>query len=191
MIVIFFYIIYELFSLFVVFWKGNYYEFILWFNIIFISLFESIANILIKNLMEIKLFSPFKICYLIGSINLIILIIILPILCVIKCNSKLPFCEGDEPFFGLFSLYINNNKNIRKVSISISFVLILLISGINKYIINSVLNKYNIFYLLPFYQINALDIPFFYFIFPENKKIDNHISILINISNFFLLLVIL
>ena len=135
-IVICYYLLFEIYSLILVFWKGEILRPILWISLIGISFIESIIYILIKNLMEIKLFSPFKVCYLIGFINSIILLIILSILSFIKCNSELDFCKKSEYFFGFISFLKNNNANIIIIAFTI-FLFISLISGINKYLINN------------------------------------------------------
>jgi len=172
-IVICYYLIIEILSLILVFWKGEIYKPILWISLIGISFAESIIYILIKNLMEIKLFSPFKVCYLIGSINSIISLIILIILSFIKCNPEFGFCTTNE-YFSFYSFLIENNKKTI-IYVIIMILFISLISGINKYLINSVLNKYNIFYLLPFYQVSALDFPIINPIY--NKDIEESIEI--------------
>ena len=64
-------------------------DFILLFTQFGISFIESIIIILIKNIMDIKFFSPFKVCYLIGFFNLIMSFIILLILSKVKCNIDL------------------------------------------------------------------------------------------------------
>jgi len=87
---------------------GKNYDFLLLLTQICISFFESIIIILIKNIMEKKFLSPFKVCYSIGIFNFIIYFIILIILSNIKCNSHLHFCKEDETIFG-FSLIFNSN----------------------------------------------------------------------------------
>jgi len=132
-LVIYYYVLCEVYSLILVFSTKKVYEPILWLSTIGISFIESMAVILIKNLMEIKLFSAFKVCYVIGIINFIISLIILIILSSIKCNSEIYFCKEDEYFLSLYSVYNNSNKTR---IIAIFLVFISLISGINKYLIN-------------------------------------------------------
>jgi len=100
--------------------------------------------------MEIKFFSPFKVCYLIGFFNLMISVIILIILSIVKCDNNLLPCKEDENIFDISSIYKNNYLIIYLFFIS-------LFSGINKYLINTILKKYTIFYTCIFYLYNSFE----------------------------------
>ena len=165
-------------------------DFILLFTQFGISFIESIIIILIKNIMDIKFFSPFKVCYLIGFFNLIMSFIILLILSKVKCNIDLQLCNEDENIFNFSSIY---TTNINFFYIFIYLFFTSLFNGINKYLINAVLKKYTIFHVSIFYQYNSYEFIFLIItklsIINDNEtitKITNIIHIIFTIFGIFL-----
>ena len=137
-LVIYIFIIFEIYFFSVVIITGEKYEYILLITQFGISFIESITIILIKNIMDIKFFSPFKVCYLIGFFNLIMSFFILLILSKVKCNKDLQFCSESENIFNFSSIY---TTNINFFYIFIYLFFTSLFNGINKYLIN-ILNAY-------------------------------------------------
>ena len=133
--VIYSYLLEEFTIIFLVFFTGKQNDFILLFIQIGISFFESIILILIKNIMEIKFLTPFKVCYLVGLINFIISFIILIILSRTKCKSYLDFCKEGENIFDTYFFF-----NSDYIFILIFCFLISFLTGITKWLINFVLN---------------------------------------------------
>jgi hypothetical protein len=131
--------------------------------------------------MEVKFLSPFKVCYLIGLFNLIIAFIILIIFSNTKCNSELLFCKEGENILDVSSIF-----NSDFIYILIDCLLISLLIGLIKYRINSVLNKYNIYYTIQLYQFNSI---YDYILIFSQKGIrnDNFINIILII--FFILII--
>ena len=101
--------------------------------------------------MEIKFLTPFKVCYLVGLINFIISFIILIILSRTKCKSYLDFCKEGENIFDTYFFF-----NSDYIFILIFCFLISFLTGITKWLINFVLNKYTIYHSIILYQHNAL-----------------------------------
>ena len=70
------------------------------------GIFDSIVIIYIKALMEYKFFSPYKICYTIGLINTIIIIILMSIFSSIKMKTKNWFFSLEyEGYYYLDNIY--------------------------------------------------------------------------------------
>ena len=147
---------------------------------------ESIAIVYIKGLMEFKFFSPYKICYVFGFINSIIIIIISIIfLFFIKYDNENCYFQGKEICY-----FENLFKKFQDLGI-LSFISIILFSifyGILKLLSNIIINKYTIFHLFLFIQNRE----FTTCIFKEYKNI--LMSAIISISyllEFFVILVFL
>jgi hypothetical protein len=185
-LVIYICILFEIYFFSIVIFTGEKYEFILLFTQSGISLIESITIILIKNIMDKKFFSPFKVCYLIGFFNFIMSFIILFILSKVKCNNDLELCNKDENIFNFSSIY-NTNINFSYIFIYLFFTS--LFNGINKYLINAVLKKYTIFHVSLFYQYNSLEFIFLIAtklsIINDNETISKITNIIHNIFNIF------
>ena len=114
------------------------------------SLLESIVIVYIKGLMEYKYFSPYKICYLFGLINNIIIIIIsLIVFFFVEYNTKnCYFQKGEICYFENIFLKFKGLgflKFLYIISFSIFF-------GILKLLSNIIINKYTIFHLFLFIQ---------------------------------------
>ena len=100
--------------------------------------------------MEFKFFSPYKICYVFGFINSIIIIIISIIfLFFIKYDNENCYFQGKEICY-----FENLFKKFQDLGI-LSFISIILFSifyGILKLLSNIIINKYTIFHLFLFIQ---------------------------------------
>ena len=75
---------------------------------IIIAIFESIVIIFAKALMEIKYFSPYKVCYTFGIINSIIILILLIIFSFIKKNTTNWFFSLDYEEISLLKEFDKN-----------------------------------------------------------------------------------
>jgi len=135
--------------------------------------------------MDIKFFSPFKVCYLIGFFNLILSFIILFILSKVKSNNDLELCNEGENMFNFSSIF---NTNINFFYIFIYLIFTSLFNGINKYLINAVLKKYTIFHVSIFYQYNSLE--FIFLIITKLSIINDNeiISIITNYIHYFFII---
>ena len=184
-LVIYICLLFEIYFFSVVIFTGEKYDFILLFTQTGISFIESITIILIKNIMDIKFFSPFKVCYLIGFFNLIMSFIILFILSKVKCNNDLELCNEGENMFNFSSIF---NTNINFFYIFIYLFFTSLFNGINKYLINAVLKKYTIFHVSIFYQYNSLE--FIFLIITKLSIINDNeiISIITNYIHYFFII---
>ena len=114
------------------------------------TLLESIVIVYTKGLMEYKYFSPYKICYVFGLVNNIIIIIIsLIAFFFIKYDNGNCYFQGKEICY-FENLFIA----IKKFGI-LSFLYIILLSviyGILKFLYNMIMSKYTIFHLFLFIQ---------------------------------------
>jgi len=114
------------------------------------TLLESIVIVYTKGLMEYKYFSPYKICYVFGLVNNIIIIIIsLIAFFFIKYDNRNCYFQGKEICY-FENLFIT----IKKFGI-LSFLYIILLSviyGILKFLYNMIMSKYTIFHLFLFIQ---------------------------------------
>jgi len=111
---------------------------------------DSIIIVYIKGLMEYKFFSPYKICYIFGFINNIILIIISTIVFFVEYDND------DECYFqGREICYFENIfKKFKKLGI-LRFLYIIsfsIVYGILKLLCNIIMNKYTIFHIFLFIQ---------------------------------------
>ena len=111
---------------------------------------ESIVIVYIKGLMEYKYFSPYKICYVFGLVNNIIIIIISIIaFFFIKYDKENCYFQGEKICY-----FENLFKTFKDLGI-LSFLYIMLFSiiyGALKLLFNIILNKYTIFHLFLFIQ---------------------------------------
>ena len=114
------------------------------------TILESIIIVYIKGLMEYKYFSPYKICYLFGLINNIIIIIISIIFFLF-----VDYDNNDCYFQGKSICYFENifikikNLGILEFLIIISFSIVY---GILKLLINIIIDRYTIFHVFLFIQ---------------------------------------
>ena len=112
------------------------------------TFFESIIIVYIKGLMEYKFFSPFKICYVFGSINIIIIIILSTIFFFVYDNNDCYFKENETCYLdNLFQKF----SEFRILS-ALSIFLYSIIYGIIKFLFCYIINKYTIFHLFLFIQ---------------------------------------
>jgi len=112
------------------------------------TFFESIIIVYIKGLMEYKFFSPFKICYVFGAINSIIIIILSAIFFFLYDNN-------DCYFNGKETCYLDNLFKKFSEFGFLSFVSMFLYSiiyGIIKMLFCYIINKYTIFHIFLFIQ---------------------------------------
>ena len=123
------------------------------------AIFESIVIIYSKALMEYKFFSPYKVCYIFGTINSIIIILLLIIFNFIKTNSKNWFFALE--YEGYY--YVDNIKSIFEnygyKLIALFFASIFL--GALKLFVNLTINKYTVCHV---------------FLLLQNKETCNNIS---------------
>jgi len=114
------------------------------------TLLESIVIVYTKGLMEYKYFSPYKICYVFGLVNSIIIIIIsLIAFFFIKYDNENCYFQGKE------ICYFENLFIAFKDFGILSFLYIILLSiiyGILKFLYNMIMSKYTIFHLFLFIQ---------------------------------------
>ena len=96
----------------------------------------------ISGLMEYKLFSAFKCCYVFGFIKTIITIIAYFIVTYIPCNSSF-FCEDDEHFDDIYSLF--KNIGVKEILILVSYSIL---SGIDYFFINAIIYNYTTYHIL-------------------------------------------
>jgi len=146
------------------------------------TFFESIIIVYIKGLMEYKFFSPFKICYVFGATNSIIIIILSTIFFFLYDNKDCYFnkketCYLDNLFkkfseFGFLSF--------------LSMFLYSIIYGIIKLLFCYIINKYTIFHIFLFIQ-NREFIKYIY----KEKIISVIIMSISYILEFFMILVFL
>lgn len=126
----------------------------------------------IYGLMEYKLFSAFKCCYTFGSINTVLLIILYFIVTYIPCKSSF-FCEGNEHFDDIHSLYKDLGTEELLILVSYS-----ILSGMDYLFINIIMYNYTTYHILIIFHIekfinrimfveekNDLILPIIYFFF--------------------------
>ena len=109
---------------------------------IFIYIGNGILYGYIYGLMEYKLFSAFKCCYIFGSIKTIIIIIVYFIVTYIPCNSSF-FCEDNEHFDDVYSLF--KNLGVKEILILVSYSIL---SGIDYIFINIIMYNYTTYHIL-------------------------------------------
>lgn len=115
------------------------------------SILKSVFNVYIKGLMEYKYYSPYKVCYIYGLINLIIMAVIYVLFSFIPCDDSNTDCNiiyNDERYFanilalfsitGLFTLF---------------FEIILSVLAVLNYIVIYRFSVFHIFLFLQFLQI--------------------------------------
>ena len=98
--------------------------------------------------MKKKYFSPYKVCFIIGLINSIILFIIYLIVSNISCE-KGQFCTlkyNNKYYFDNINFILTEYSTFRKILIFISII----VYGIIKFIFNLVINKYTILHIFFF-----------------------------------------
>ena len=122
---------------------------------IIIGLGQAIYFSYIKVLMNYKFFSPYKVCYIFGLINMIIILIVLFIISGIECLKGNDLCTVKENR----SLYFDNIYIIFKNMNIFQIFILLLMSiclGALKLLINLIINYYTVFHIFVFLQNNGL-----------------------------------
>jgi hypothetical protein len=121
---------------------------------ILIGLGDAIYFSYIKGLMNYKFFSPYKVCYIFGSINMIIILILLFILSGVKCSSD-EICKikyNDDFYFdNIFIIF----QNIYAYQIFI-IILISILLGTLKLMINLIINYYSVCHIFLFLENNGV-----------------------------------
>jgi hypothetical protein len=105
--------------------------------------------------MNYKFFSPYKVCYVFGLINMCIIFILLFIISEIKCPENFFLCtvkENKDSYFDNIYL-IFKNINVYQI-----FILILLsaCAGALKLLINQIINYFTVCHIFPFLQNNGI-----------------------------------
>ena len=121
---------------------------------ILIGLGDAIFFSYIKGLMNYKFFSPYKVCYIFGSINMIIILILLFILSGIKCsNNDICKIKYNNNFY-FDNIYIIF-QNIYAYQIFI-IILISILLGTLKLMINLIINYYSVCHIFLFLENNGV-----------------------------------
>ena len=137
------------------------------------SILKSVFNVYIKGLMEYKYYSPYKVCYVYGLINLIIITVIYVIFSCIPCDNSNTECNiiyNDKRYYAnILSLF-----NITGLFILFFEILLSALAVLN-YIVIYRFTVFHIFLFLQFSQI--LDIAKY-----SEKEEQNIYNIIIIIS---------
>ena len=122
---------------------------------IIIGLGEATFFAYIKGLMEYKYFSPYKICYIFGTINSILIIIIYFIISKFKCNEKSILCsvEYKNSFYFDNIYYVFSKYSIGMI---ISLFLLIICFGITKLLFNIIINHYSVCHIFLFLQNSGI-----------------------------------
>ena len=114
------------------------------------TILESIIIVYIKGLMEYKYFSPYKICYLFGLINnIIILFISIIFFLFVDYDNKDCYFQGENICY-FENIFIKiKDLGILEFLIIISFSFVY---GILKLLINIIIDRYTIFHVFLFIQ---------------------------------------
>jgi hypothetical protein len=124
---------------------------------ILIGLGQAIYFSYIKGLMNYKFFSPYKVCYIFGFINMSILLIFLFIMSGIECDDS-DLCivkENEESINNYFDNIYLIFKNISVLQIFILF-LISVCLGALKLLINLIINYYTTCHIFIFLQNHGI-----------------------------------
>ena len=121
---------------------------------ILIGLGEAIFFSYIKRLMNYKFFSPYKVSYIFGLINMIIILIVLFIISDIDCNEN-DLCQikyNDTSYFdNIYSIF--NKVNAFQIFI---IFLISICFGALKLLINLIINYYTVCHIFVFLENNGI-----------------------------------
>ena len=123
---------------------------------ILIGLGQAIYFSYIKSLMNYKFFSPYKVCYVFGLINMCIIFILLFIISEIKCSYNFFLCtvedkEKNTYFDNIYLIF----KNINVYQIFILFLLSACFGAL-KLLINQIINYFTVCHIFPFLQNNGI-----------------------------------
>ena len=130
---------------------------------ILIGIGEAIYFSYIKGLMNYKFFSPYKVCYIFGFINMCIILIILFIISGIECQSDSYLCtikqekqdkDGKNTILFFDNIYLIF-ENINAFQIFI-LILISVCLGALKLLINLIINYYTVCHIFVFLQNNGV-----------------------------------
>ena len=106
------------------------------------AIFESIVIIYSKALMEYKFFSPYKICYIFGIINTIIVLVLMIVFSFIKTNTNnWFFALKYEGYYYLDNIY--SILEVYRYKLILLFVVSICL-GILKLFINLTINKFTV-----------------------------------------------
>ena len=148
-----------------------------WNNEFYIFLFElfgivinSICYGYLKGLMEFKFISPFKVCSIIGIINVPIILIIDFIISSIPCNNNI-FCQKKEnKYYKIIGIF--KNLDIHEYFLIIIYTFLYGISGI---LIYQTMNDFSFYHLL--IPINIVE--FVEYLIYYDSKINNYFDFII------------
>ena len=108
---------------------------------------DSISYGYIKGLMEYKFFSPYKCCYIVGIINVPIILIIFFIVSFIPCEFDL-VCQVDgrdknNHFDNIFELF----EDVTLIDITL-WIIFTIISGVGSFLINKTMNDFTFYHII-------------------------------------------
>ena len=136
------------YTLKVIYYYGEFKPTNLFFDIllqIIAAIFESIVIIYLKALMEYKFFSPYKICYIFGIINTIIVLVLMIVFSFIKTNTNnWFFALKYEGYYYLDNIY--SILEVYRYKLILLFVVSICL-GILKLFINLTINKFTVCYI--------------------------------------------
>jgi len=118
-----------------------------------VSFFESLIFVYNKGLMEYKYFSPYKVCYIFGIVNSLILLIIYIIISFIPCENKLCDIEynGKKYIDNILGIF-NNYDAVRFISLIFCSIL----HGCLRFLKIVTINNYTTCHLFLLFQTNEI-----------------------------------
>ena len=123
---------------------------------IIIGLGEAIYFSYVKSLIQFKFCSPYKVCYIFGIINGIIILIIYFIVSEFKCSGESLLCsvkyKGDYYFDNIYAVFTSYNIG----QFILCFLLSICFCSI-KIIFNLIINYYSVCHIFLFLQNNGID----------------------------------
>jgi len=152
---------------------------------IVLGLGEAIYFLYVKSLMQYNFFSPYKVCYVFGIINGIIILIIYFIISEIKCSGESLLCsveyKGAYYYDNIYAVI--TNYNIGKFILC--FLLCICFCSI-KIIFNLIINYYSVCHIFLFLQNKGIADSIGKEIDNNNNPIFYFIIQISNVINFFL-----
>ena len=126
--------------------------FYMWWLIELLKLFIELLSILtssigygyIKGLMEYKFFSPYKCCFIVGIINLPIILIIYIIVSYIPCYSNVICNNEEERHFDNINILFTR-FNLKEI---ILLTLFTFLSGVKALLINKTMNDFTLYHII-------------------------------------------
>ena len=127
-------------------------SFNMWWLIELLKLFIELLSILtssigygyIKGLMEYKFFSPYKCCFIVGIINLPIILIIYIIVSYIPCYSNVICNNEEERHFDNINILFTR-FNLKEI---ILLTLFTFLSGVKALLINKTMNDFTLYHII-------------------------------------------